>query len=95
MRKLITKLWIFLTPWLDDSRLADKLFCVLAQEIVTKSELFDYLCWLEEKQQKEAVPDTDFIVLASDGRTFWGESYSEALAKAMQHDKAKYEEETK
>lgn len=52
-----------------------------------KADLFDYLCWLEERQQKERVPGASMLVIASDGTTCWGHTYEEAVKVAMHHDK--------
>lgn len=79
-------------PEMSDEELANKLMCVLTQEMIRKSELFDYLCWLEEKEQGERVPEADFLVLASDGRTCWGKSYAAAVAAAMKYDATPYGE---
>lgn len=77
---------------MSDEELANKLLCVLTKEMIHKSELFDYLCWLEEKEQSERVPGAAFLVLASDGRTCWGKSYAEAVAAAMKYDAKPYGE---
>lgn len=79
-------------PQMSDEELANKLMCVLTQEMIRKSELFDYLCWLEEKEQGERVPEADFLVMASDGRTCWGKSYAVAVATAMEYDAKPYGE---
>lgn len=79
---------------MSGEELATKLFCVLTQEMIRKSELFDYLCWLEEKEQSERVPGAQFLVLASDGRTCWGKSYAAAVAAAMKYDAKPYGEHT-
>jgi len=56
-----------LKPEMSNDELAAKLLCILSQEMIRKADLFDYLCWLEEKEQSERVPGADFLVLASDG----------------------------
>ena len=71
---------------MSDEELASKLLCVLTQEMIRKAEMFDYLCWLEEKEQGERVPGAPFLVIASDYRTCWGKSYAAAVAEAMKHD---------
>lgn len=70
-----------------DDRLAARLVSALSVETLYKADLFDYLCWLEEKEQRNRVPGADFLCLASDGTTCWGKTYSEAVKVAMQHDK--------
>lgn len=60
-----------ISPEMSNDELAAKLLCVLSQEMIRKADLFDYLCWLEEKEQSERVPGADFLVLASDGSTCW------------------------
>lgn len=59
----------------------------LVADLMYRADLFSYLCWLEEKQQHERVPEADFLCLASDGVTCWGKSYAEAVKVAMEHDK--------
>jgi hypothetical protein len=59
----------------------------LSIETLAKAELFDYLCWLEEKEQHERVPNADFLCLASDGTTCWGKTYADAVKVAFHHDK--------
>ena len=76
-----------------DTRLADRLLLVLSENMMRKAELFDYLCWLEEKEQRERVPGADYLVLASDGRTCWGKTFMGAVAYAMAYDKEIYEKE--
>lgn len=51
-----------------------------------KAILFDYLCQVEEREQRERVPDVDFLFLASDGTTFWGECYAQAVELARAYD---------
>lgn len=77
---------------MSDDELANKLLCALTQEMIRKSELFDYLCWLEEKEQSERVPGAAFLVMASDGRTCWGNTYAAAVADAMKYDAKPYGE---
>lgn len=79
---------------MSDEQLANRLLCVLTKETIDKSELFDYLCWLEEKQQSERVPGAAFLELASDGTTCWGKTYMGAVRKAMEHDKGEYKKAT-
>lgn len=59
----------------------------LKSDLLYKADCFDYLCWLEEKEQRERQPGADFLCLASDGTTCWGKTYSEAVKVAMNHDK--------
>ena len=59
----------------------------LNARIQYKADCFDYLCWLEERQQKERVPGASMLVIASDGTTCWGHTYEEAVKVAMHHDK--------
>lgn len=79
-------------PQMSDEELANKLLCVLSQEMIRKADLFDYLCWLEEKQQSERVPGAAFLVLASDGRTCWGKTWAATVAAAMKYDAKPYGE---
>lgn len=76
-------------PNLDE--LATKLLCALSAESLHKAELFDYLCWLNETEQSDHVKDCPFVVLASDGTTCWGDTYEEAVMRAMDHDKELYD----
>ena len=78
-------------PEMSDDELATKLLCALSAETLYKSDLFDYLCWLEEQEQGERVPGAQFLVMASDGTMCWGNSYSDAVKVAMQHDKELYD----
>lgn len=74
---------------LEDENLANKLLCALSSEMLYKADLFDYLCWLEEKHTED-VPELkgkDFLCMASDGTTCFAKTYSEAVKVAMQHDK--------
>ena len=59
----------------------------LVDDLLYRADLFSYLCWLEEKEQRERVPEADFLCLASDGVTCWGKTYADAVKVAMQHDK--------
>lgn len=58
-----------------------------------KAKMFDYLCQLEKvRLQKEWTSeedrkDTDYLVFSLEDKTFWGKSYAEAVAKAMEEDK--------
>lgn len=79
----------------SDDDLATKLLCALSAEMIYKADLFDYLCWLEETHQSDAVPGAKYLVMASDGTTCWGNSYSDALKVAMKHDKELYDACTK
>ncbi len=72
---------------MTDNELATKLLCVISQETLKHAKMFEYLCWLEESHQREAVPKADFLVLAFDGTTCWGKSYEQAVHNAMEHDK--------
>ena len=40
-----------------------------------------------ETEQADAVKGVQLLVMASDGTTCWGNTYVEAVAKAMLHDK--------
>lgn len=63
----------------------------LWQAMQLKSDMFDYLCWLEDFCQfRQAALDGkggDYLVLASDGTTCWAKTYAEAVRLAMEHDK--------
>ena len=76
---------------MTDDQLATKLLCALSSETLHKSDCFDYLCWLEETHQSENVKGCKYLVLASDHRTCWGDTYEEAVHVAMKHDKELYE----
>lgn len=76
---------------MSDDELANRLLCAISVEMLYKADCFDYLCWLEETHQSENVKGKDFLVLASDGTTCWGKSYSDAVKVAMQHDKELYD----
>jgi hypothetical protein len=78
-------------PKMSDGELADRLMHVLMNEMQYKSDCFDYLCWLEETHQSENVKGADFLVMASDGTTCWGKTYSDAVKVAMHHDKELYD----
>lgn len=80
---------------MSDEQLANRLLCVLTKEMMQKADLFDYLCWKQEKEQNERVPGAPFLELASDGTTCWGKTYMGAVSNAMEHDKEVYENETK
>lgn len=75
---------------MTDEQLADKLLCVMTSEVIAKAKLFDYLCWVEETQQKERVPDAQFLFCALDYTTCWGDTYKEAVAKGWRRDEAKF-----
>ena len=79
------------TPEMSDKELADRLMHVLMNEMQHKAECFDYLCWLNETEQRERVKDADFLVLASDGTTCWGKTWADAVKAAMRHDKDLYD----
>ena len=64
---------------------------MLTQEMMYKSDCFDYLCWLAETEQRENVKTADFLVMASDGTTCWGKSYADCVKVAMKHDKELYD----
>ncbi len=63
----------------------------LWQAMQLKSDIFDYLCWLETVTQPKEVLGTKFLVLASDKTTCWGKTYAEAARVAMEHDKEIYD----
>jgi len=71
---------------MSDDELASKLLCMLTAETLRKAELCDYICWLNESEQRDNVPDAKFLCCASDGRTCWGDTYLEALEKSERHD---------
>ena len=71
--------------------LATRLLCALSAETMRKAECFDYLCWLEETRQSDCVKGVQYLVLASDGGTCWGNTYEEAVMVAMRHDKELYD----
>jgi len=70
---------------------ATKLLCMLSAEKLYKADCFDYLCWLNETEQRENVKTADFLVMASDGTTCWGKTYADAVKVAMHHDKELYD----
>ena len=78
-------------PKMSDDELATKLLCALSAETLYKSDCFDYLCWLNETEQRENVKTADFLVMASDGTTCWGKTYADAAKVAMHHDKELYD----
>lgn len=88
VRRLV-RLWRWITG--ADTRLANGLIQMLSTEMQYKADCFDYLCWLNETEQRENVKTADFLVMASDGTTCWGKSYSDAVKVAMQHDKELYD----
>lgn len=61
------------------------------QEPQLKSDMFDYLCWLEDFSvlRTNAIDGNvcDYLCLASDGTSCWGKTYAEAVRVAMEHDK--------
>ena len=71
---------------MTDEQLANRLLCALSADELDKAELFDYLCWKEERDQKERVPGAPFLCLASDGMTCWGKAFRQAVRNAMKHD---------
>lgn len=71
---------------MTNDELATKLLCALSSETLRKADLFDYLCWLNESEQHDAVPDAKFLCMASDGTTCWGKTFAEAVRKAEKHD---------
>lgn len=78
-------------PKLSDDQIATRLCAMLTQEMMYKADCFDYLCWLEETQQRDGVKDAPFLVMASDGTTCWGKSYADCVKVAMKHDKELYD----
>lgn len=76
-----------------DVKLADRLLLVLSSEAIRKADLFDYYCWVEERQQRERVPNVKFLCCASDYTTCWGNTFAEAVAEAMKYDEELYEKE--
>lgn len=73
----------------------NNLIGVLTRDLMFKADCFDYLCWLERKRS-EGVPElkgADFLVMASDGTTCWGESYEGAVKAAMKYDKELFDAE--
>ncbi len=76
---------------MSDETLANRLLCALSAETLYKSDCFDYLCWLNETEQRENVKTADFLVMASDGTTCWGKTYADAVKVAMHHDKELYD----
>ncbi len=76
---------------MSNDELATKLLSELSTEMLYKADCFDYLCWLEETHQSEHIKGVKFLVLASDGTTCWGNTYSDAIKVAMQHDKELYD----
>jgi serine/threonine protein phosphatase PrpC len=76
---------------MSDDELAEKLLRVMTAEMQYKADCFDYLCWLNETEQSENVKGAKFLVMASDGTTCWGDTYSDAVKVAMQHDKELYD----
>lgn len=61
---------------------------IVAKERI-KSDLFDYLAWLEDHGcMRDAPKGSHYLVMASDGTTCWGKTFLEAARVAMEHDKA-------
>jgi hypothetical protein len=59
--------------------------------IEEKARLFDYMCWLEEKQQTEHVIGVQFLFLSADWHTCWGDTYAEAVQHAFAVDKEDFD----
>jgi len=78
-------------PGSADDDLATRLLCALSAETLRKADYFDYICWLEETQQRDNVKEAPFLVMASDGTTCWGKTFADAVRKAMRHDKELYD----
>lgn len=78
-------------PQMSANELADRLMHALMNELQYKADCFDYLCWLNETEQRENVKTADFLVMASDGTTCWGKTYADAVKVAMHHDKELYD----
>lgn len=76
---------------MKDEDIATKLLIGLTAEMQYKADCFDYLCWLNETEQRENVKEADFLVLASDGITCWGKTFADAVKVAMHHDKELYD----
>lgn len=89
LRRFVRRWWNRISG--ADRRLATGLVAALSAEKLYKADCFDYLCWLEETDQREKVKDADFLVLASDGTTCWGKTYADAVKVAMHHDKELYD----
>jgi hypothetical protein len=65
----------------------------LVDNLIIKSDAFDYLAWLEKKLIESAEVDgTHFLCLASDGTTCWGKTYLEAVRIAEQHDRIAFDD---
>lgn len=60
-------------------------------DVFHKAELFDYLCWLETVSSPEELHGADFLCFSSDGHTHWGDTYGDAVRKALAHDLDIYE----
>lgn len=81
------------TDWADfyagwrAAKRADEVPMSLWMRIQLKADLFDYLCWLEGKNEPEELRGADRLCMASDGTTCWGKTYAEAVRVAMEHDK--------
>lgn len=57
------------------------------EQIMEKSDMFDYLEWLQIQYQNDE--PGEFFCLAEDGKDFWGETYSDAVRAAMSYDKSR------
>lgn len=75
----------------NNDDVATKLLVSLSAEIIRKSDMFDYLCWLGENDKLDSVKGAPFLVLASDSTCCWGDTYEQAVGAAFAHDQARYE----
>ncbi len=58
--------------------------------IMEKADLFDYLCWLENLEVKElglSQENAPYICMRMDGKSFFGETYIDAVRRAAKYDK--------
>lgn len=72
---------------LSNDELAARLLIQLTREQIHKAEMYDYICWLEESEQKERLPGETLLVMASDGTTCWGKTIEDCYLQAYAHDK--------
>lgn len=60
---------------------------LLWQELQLKTDMFDYLCWLDGMNSPEELHGVDRLCVASDGTLCWSKDYASAVRVAMEHDK--------
>ena len=68
----------------------------LVDALIIKADAFDYLAWLEKKRGEEVeLQGADFLCLTSDGTTWWGKTYLEAVRIAEQQDRIAFDSAAK